>query len=106
MGKSGVVHESATNEEYRRGESLRPSRLQLQIRATGYKSPEFFLLCNQMRCKIPERAIWYNNPNLLRIVGRRGSMPWIDIEKTMAEDETTEREKRQVIDFARRKAKP
>ena len=33
-------------------------------------------------------------------------MPWIDIEKTIADDETTEREKRQVIDFARRKAKP
>ena len=33
-------------------------------------------------------------------------MPWIDIEKTIADDETTEREIRQVIDFARRKAKP
>jgi hypothetical protein len=32
-------------------------------------------------------------------------MPWIDIQKTVAEDEPTEREKQQVMDFARRKAK-
>jgi hypothetical protein len=33
-------------------------------------------------------------------------MPWIGIEKLVADDKPTEGEKRQVIDFARRKAKP
>ncbi len=33
-------------------------------------------------------------------------MPWIDIQNLVREDEPTEREKQQVIDFARRKAKP
>ena len=33
-------------------------------------------------------------------------MPWIDIQEPAGDDEPTEREKQQVIDFARRKAKP
>src|SRR6516225_375943 len=59
-----------------------------------------------MRCRFLNARYGIIAPNLLRIVGRRCSMPWIDIEKTIADDETTEREIRQVIDFARRKAKP
>ncbi|SRR6266576_3316097 len=33
-------------------------------------------------------------------------MPWIDIENIVADDQPTEREKRQVYDYARRRAKP
>jgi Domain of unknown function (DUF5615) len=33
-------------------------------------------------------------------------MPWVDIQKPVGDDEPTEREKRLVIEFARRKAKP
>jgi hypothetical protein len=33
-------------------------------------------------------------------------MPWIDIRKPVGDDEPNEREKQQVEDFARRKAKP
>jgi len=40
------------------------------------------------------------------LVHRKGSMPWIDVQTPVGKDDPAEREKRQVNDFVRRKAKP